>query len=180
MRPEALEKAEHQLDAARAAYQRLMDAGAAGDREENDIDAQRRAWSDFLSAFYRVYSALNAGAAKSDTSKAFMAEANAVRDQEPLLAYLYAARHENEHGLAPIVAHQKRAAMFSERPVRSADRRFEVLRLASQIPGRGGKVYERPYRFEGNDLIRSAITYFAALALGHTERLVQKAAQLPR
>lgn len=85
-----------------------ISASAASDalrRSSNSDSYQQfsRSWSDFLTAFNRFYNALKVGKVVAPRSEKWYSEKEAERKKDPLLSYLFQARHADEHGVEPVI-----------------------------------------------------------------------------
>lgn len=192
----SIDRARERLDRADRAILDMIAAGSARDRDHVDIPAQRAAWSNFLAAFNGIYIVLKAGAKGHPPSEQFVAKHLNQRKNDLLLAYLEAARHEEEHGLSDIapagvnisvrgtlaggmsmiggqmhINHDPRADPITveQRP---------RLKFVNIIGGRSGKTYYLPMGFLGVPLVSRTPSFIAGSATGHVRHIVDEAEKL--
>jgi hypothetical protein len=109
------------LNEAAPAYSNFEDG--FNDHSAPNLSEARRHWSDFLSHFNRAFGRLEAGS-KRGLSEKWFGTIKHVRENDPLLQYLYHARNATEHVLGHMVNRRKpqvRYTTTSEAPTTEAN-----------------------------------------------------------
>ena len=92
MKRAALERAAERYRMASEAVESLAKA--------NSYNEFSTAWFNFLMAWKGIYTLLEQGAKDAPESKQWFAAKRKIREEDPLLEYLYQARNAEEHGLS--------------------------------------------------------------------------------
>ena len=199
MNPIALNHAQTDLSRARAALERLENAGS--------LDAAADAWTDFLTAAGRIFTKLEQGAKTNGKSSHWFGLKKHARKTDPLLAYIHHARNSIEHALEDVTnkddggiginftkggfsgdLHLDTRGPTPMFDYRSADpENIPILkiirphlRLLSVRDMRAGRVYMPPTTHLGQIVDDRSPAGVARLALRFVEQMVTEAAALPR
>lgn len=202
MKAASVEKASIRVGAAENAFKDLQDIQA-----EADLDYGRFAiaWFSYLTAWKGVYTVLEQGAKDDVGSEIWFAAVKQARISDPLFAYLYHARNDEEHGLKRVVQPHAGSQLYEISDVgvegRQLIQRFDPISgkmvlvrpdggpiklVAEDGPGfmlqpvskRGGKEVHPPLFHKANPADTVTPLRAAELGLDHLRQLLEEAAKL--
>jgi hypothetical protein len=193
MHPSAIAKARIRLHSAQELASKLSRC--------QDYNTFSETWYLFLVAAKGVYTVLEQGTKASSQSRQWFGGINRQRQDDPLLQYLYQARHDAEHGISPFVVEQVpgRVAIGGAKPGYSSAMRIDGsigpggrlrvigldnkpvlveyspshVRLA-RVHNRG-RYYDPPQEHLGAKLASNLPLHVAELALRYLERVITEA-----
>lgn len=165
-----------QIDRAHTEFSYAQIAADELARAENWDDMERH-WSNFLTAFRRVFDRLEKAAVKGD---AWLGSINRFRSSDPLMVYLEQARHADEHGAARITDRNWGFTNEIERVIRPdggvfvrfemQDAHVELVPVTNR-----GKTYPVPNSFEGSPISTATPLSLALLGLSYADKVLQDA-----
>jgi hypothetical protein len=190
MHPEALIKSKSRLRLAKKALETLSQC--------ENFDDFTDAWFSFVTAFKSVYTTLEQGAKASPQSRQWFGAKQAIRRKDPLLQYVYQARNDDEHGLAPVARHVPESlAVGVSRPGYSSNMRISMKdgTITAQsldglpvlvehtaahaalvtVTGLGNVKFHPPTTHLGQAIERNLPLPVARLAFSYLEKLVEEA-----
>jgi hypothetical protein len=110
------------------AKQSLADLAAS-----NDFAAVERHWAAFLVSAGRVFTKLEQGSKTNNKSKGWWSRIVGTRRSDPLLCYIWHARHADEHGIESVTQQHPGYASVVE-PTPEEKRAFEEAMRAETRP----------------------------------------------
>ena len=125
----------------RSAENALADLSAA-----SDITSFQEGWYPFLCAWKAVLNVVEQVVKGTPAATTWFNRKKQERKDDPLLAYLFHARNDEEHGLDPSVRHAEAVVRFS-----IPDAGVENRQISVRVNPRTGKT--EPYRTDGGPLI---------------------------
>ncbi len=199
MNPRAIAEAEIRLERARAAVE-TMESVEKWQTAEWDFKTLETGWWTFLHAASGIYAKLEQGAKTNGRSSAWFGRVKRLRKTDPLLSYLHHARNSEQHGLDPILEHQKLGFVAKKGatvvPPAEEGGQWHIqatvgvpmevqivspdLFLMPVVDDRFGDEFDPPTEHLGNPLIDISPWVVARLGLDYLVSLIEDAKALPQ